>query len=175
LLLEISASLLQREGKRDQAEDDYIAALRAISETGKQDSADAAAVQRNIAYLYVEEHRYREASKAVDAALATLRRAKDAVPLDRIQMLDVRATALAYQGRWREAEADLRDAISLARAQPHLDSIELEPVVRNYAQVLRKLRRKEARSVEASAATLRSETAPSRQTVDVTELSAVSK
>jgi tetratricopeptide (TPR) repeat protein len=172
LFREINAAVLQREQKTKEAEMNYLAALVAISDAGKQNSAEAVAVQRSLAFLYLQENRYSDASSTVDAAIATLQRAKDAVPLDRIQLLNVRAAVSAYRGRWRDAEADLSNAVSLARRQAHLDSVVLEPLVTNYAQVLCKLHRKDARSVKAWAVALRSETAASRQTIDVTQLSA---
>jgi tetratricopeptide (TPR) repeat protein len=171
LIREIRAAVLQREHRNEEAEMNYMAALAALSDAGKQDSACAAAVQRSLAYLYLRDRQYSDALKTVDAAIATLRRAKDAVPFDRIQVLHVRAQIFGHEGRWQDAESDLSEALSLGNRELHLDSVILEPLVTDYARALRKLHRKEAHFVENWAATLRSQTVAAQQKIDVVELS----
>jgi uncharacterized protein HemY len=77
------------------------------------------------------------------------------VPTDRIKLLHARAILYARQGEWRDAEEDLRSAISTASQITQLDPVTLQAVLADYAHVLRKNHRaREARSVEARAAAL---------------------
>jgi len=172
LLLWISGSLLEREGRKQEAESALIAARAALSDAGRQNSADAASICGQLACLYLHERRYREAAAAVNTALSTLSLAGDVRPLDRIKLLDTRAAVCAHENRWPDAESDLAEAVSLAREQPKIDSVELRPLVKDYAYVLRKLHRKEARSIEAWASALQSTNTASGQVVDLTELAA---
>jgi hypothetical protein len=172
LLLWISGSLLEREGRKQEAELALIDARSALADAGRENSADAASIWGQLARLYLHEQRYGDAGAAVNSALTILNLAADATAFDRIKLLNTRATVWSYENRWRDAERDLAGAVSLARQQPKTDPLELEQVLKNYAYVLRKLRRREARSVERWAETLRSTNAASRQVIDVTELAA---
>jgi tetratricopeptide (TPR) repeat protein len=172
LLLWINASLLEHEGRRQEAESALRDVSSILSDAGRRNSADAASTQGQLACLYLGEHRYQDAATALDSALTTLSLAPDAAPLDRIKLLNTRATVWAHENRWKDAESDLAEAVSLARQQPKLDSPELWLLLKNYACVLRKLHRKEAQSVETWAASLRAGNAKSRQVIDMAELAA---
>jgi tetratricopeptide (TPR) repeat protein len=172
LLLWINASLLEREGRIQEAESALIGVLSILSDTGRRNSADAASTLGQLACLYLGEHRYQDAAAALSSALTMLSLALDAAPLDRIKLLNARATVWVHENRWQDAEADLAEAVSLARLQPKLDSAELFVLLKNYADVLRKLHRKDLRSVEKWAASLRTGNASSRQVIDIAELAA---
>jgi hypothetical protein len=47
----------------------------------------------------------------LDQALAIFTGSKEAVPMDRIKLLNVRAMLHAYRRKWIEAELDLRDLL----------------------------------------------------------------
>ena len=99
--------------------------------------------------------------------------AKNAVPPDLISFLGIRATLHIRLAQWSEAEGDLLHAISLADHERQMDPGIIEPLLTNYAVVLRKMhRRHEARRVEARLAILQH-----RQTavVDLSELSQAAK
>lgn len=172
LVLWVSASLLEREGRAQEAESALIGALSALSDAGRQDSADAATIKGQLARLYIHKKQYGDAAAAVNNALATLNLAADATALHRIDLLNIRAAVWAHENRWRDAEPDLREAVSLARQQPKLDSVILLPLLKNYADVLRRMHSKELRSVEKWAASLQNANTASRQVIDVTELAA---
>ena len=172
LILCIGGNLFQREGKTKEAESDYTRALSAISGTGLENSTEAATVRVELATVYIEDQRYQDAAVLLDTGLAILSRARDAVPLDRVNLLNTRAILRVHQNHWKEAESDLAEAAFLCRQQPQMDLAELEPILNNYAFVLRKVRRKNARAVEAWAAAIREAKPASPQVIDVTELSA---
>jgi hypothetical protein len=95
--------------------------------------------------------------------------------MDKVKLLNNRATLHARQGQWREAGEDLRVAILLMDREAHVDSVASVRFLDNYAITLRKNHRKrEARSIEARASALRVHPAPNA-VVDATELLAQSK
>lgn len=172
LVLVIGASLLVREGRKQEAESRFKEALLAVSQGGKQNGADAVVICGQLAYVYLQEHRYEDAQTTLDAAFARLGFAGEAVPLDRIKLLNLRAFVSGRQNRWRDAESDLAEAVSLSRQQRRMDSAELEPILTNYAYVLRRLHRRDARSVEKWAKSVRRENKTSGQVIDVADLAA---
>jgi tetratricopeptide (TPR) repeat protein len=165
-----AAALLQAGGRYNEAESEYLRALVAWEESGRAETADAAAVLDGLGALYILDGRYREAGRTLDRALAIVTSAKDAVPTDRIKLLNTRAVLHARQGDWREAEEDLRSAISTADRDTRLDPVELKSLLANYAQVLRKDHRgREARFIEARATALQAH-GLTDATVDASEL-----
>lgn len=170
LVDQISGAVLQREGRLQEAESQYRAVLAELSRTDKDAGAEGAAVRGQLACLYLQDHRDADALKTADDALRCLDALSGVPPLYRIKLLNVRAVACTRLDRWPEAEADLAEAVSLGRLQTHLDSAELQPIVSNYAGVLRKLHRKEARSVEKLAASLQKENRASSTIVDISQL-----
>jgi tetratricopeptide (TPR) repeat protein len=170
-ILFIGAVLLIREGNVQDAESRLRAALTALSEGGGgENSADAASLKGELAYVYLQERRYKEAAEILNTALSKLDRTDDEGSAVRVKLLHNRAAVWGYQGRWRDAEADLGEALSLCRQLSRMDPAELAPIVSDYAYVLRKMHRKQARSVERWATALRSAQVPPRHVVDVTEL-----
>ncbi|MGC2657442.1 MAG: tetratricopeptide repeat protein [Bryobacteraceae bacterium] len=170
LLDQMAGAVLQREGKLEEAGSHYRAVLVELTGAGREASADGVAIRGQLASLYLQDHRYADARKTADDALTSLNAVTSVPPLYRMKVLNVRAIAWTRMGRWREAESDLAEAVSLGRSQTRLDNAELLPVVSNYASVLRKLRRKKARSVERWAASLRSGNIASSLIVDISEL-----
>ena len=167
----MSAALLHVERRWKEAESEYEQTLAALTDAGKENTGDTAAVLNELAALYVEEHREQEALMTAERAMLVLNRARDAVPLDRIKVLTVRGVIRARQGQWREAEKDLCQAVFLARHESQVDPIEFGPLAANYAAVLRKVHRKrEAQSMEAWGAALRGRNPTSNRIVDITEL-----
>jgi tetratricopeptide (TPR) repeat protein len=150
-----TGALLQIEGRRFEAETEYREALHAMEAAGRSESADAGAVLHCLAALFLDEERLEEARRTLESALVIYGRAKDAVPMDRMKFLDLRGVMHARAGEWREAEEDLREALSLADHQ-RLESPGLfRMILVNYAYVLRRNHhRREARHIEARAASL---------------------
>ena len=65
-------------------------------------------------------------------------RAKDAVAMDRIKLLNVRGVLQAWQGDWQSAELDLHEALTMADREPWVDPSTLRALLNNYAAVLRR-------------------------------------
>jgi tetratricopeptide (TPR) repeat protein len=170
LLHGMAGSLLDKEGNRREAESEYLEALRAWEEAGLGGTANTGAIYNALGALYIKQQRHDEARRALDRALYIFTSAQDAVPWDRINLLYIRAGLHTQRSEWREAEQDLRDAVSMADRQLQLDPAALAPVLDGYAYVLRKNhRRREARSIEERAAALHDQST-ARAIVDATEL-----
>ena len=149
----LAAALLCNEGRYNEAEAEYLKAVGAWEEAGRGETTDVAAVLDGLATLYIADRRYREAGRTLDRALAIVTSAKDAVPMDRIKLFRARAGLHVRQGEWRQAEADLGSAVSLADRDTRLDPGVLKSLLAEYAHVLRKNHRGgEARTIEARAA-----------------------
>jgi tetratricopeptide (TPR) repeat protein len=166
----MAASLLEAEGRWKEAEFQYAAAIQELKDDGRGDTSDAGSLLNGIGGLYVKERRMAEARRALDDALGTFERARDATPWDRIKVLHTRATLCARQGEWRESEQDLANAVSIADRDPRVEAPGLRSLLIDYAAVLRKNRKRgEARAVEKRAAALEGGT-EDRWVVDVTDL-----
>jgi tetratricopeptide (TPR) repeat protein len=171
----LAAALLQAEGKLKEAESEYLIAINASEGTGYGNTAGAGSAMCQLGSLYIEEHRFEDAHRLLDRAGAVFNAASDTVAMDRIKLLNNRATLHARQGQWREAEEDLRVCISMMDREAHVDQAALATLLDNYAIALRKNHRKrEARSIEARSSALRGNPA-TNAVVDVTELLAESK
>jgi tetratricopeptide (TPR) repeat protein len=167
----MAAVLSQAEGRLDEAEVEYLGALSAWSEAGRGETVDSATILSALGSVYIEEQRFVEAARALDRAQLVLNAAKDALPLDRIELLRVRSALHAGQHKWPEAEQDLQDAIVMADRDSRIDPVFLGGLLGSYARVLRKSHHgREADSVEARAAALHGSRVTDR-VVDVTELS----
>lgn len=150
-----AAAVLHLESRFDEAEPEYLRALAALEESGAGRSADAAALLTCLGALYSAGGRYRDAARALDRALDIVTSDKDSTPIDYIRLFNTRAALHVQRAEWREAEADLRSAITTADGSPPMDPDELKVVLNNYAYVLRKNHRgKEVRSIKARAAAL---------------------
>lgn len=151
-----SAIQLHAEGKRREAEPEYLAALRALEEAQRDDSADAGAVLTGLGSLYIQEGRLEAARRALDRGLEIFGRAKDSVPMDRIKLLNLRAVLLVRQDQWLDAERDLSDAMSIAERESQEDSVAFASLLTNYARVLRRNHHaRAARTAENRASVLR--------------------
>ena len=82
----LAALLLYAEGRYNEAEAEYLRALSAWEESGQGETMDVAAALDGLATLYIADGRYREAGRTLDRALAIITSAKDAVPMDRINL-----------------------------------------------------------------------------------------
>jgi phosphoribosyl-dephospho-CoA transferase len=121
--------------------------------------------------MYTSEARYKEAAQVLDRALGIIVVAANAHPLDRINLLNRRASADARQGEWLEAEEKLRLAVTLAEGAGLTDPALLRSVLKNYAIALRKNHhRREARAIENRVSALRPDPG-AVAVVDVHELS----
>jgi tetratricopeptide (TPR) repeat protein len=166
----MAAALFEREGKRLEAEGEYLAAFRAWEEAGRGETAEAAATLNGLGSLYIELGRLTEAQQALDRSLAIFSSAKDTVPTDHIKLLQVRGVLHAWQGDWRKAEQDFHAALSMSDLEPWVDPIALRPLLIRYAYILRKNHHgREARSIEVRAAALQTG-GPATAIVDITEL-----
>lgn len=166
----MAAALLAAEGRWPEAEAQYTAAIQALKEAARGDTADGVALLVGMGGLYIREHRMGEARQVLNEALAIFERAPDADPWDRINLLRTSGVLCARQGEWGEAERDLANAVSIADSESRVEPTVLRSLLVDYAVVLRKNhRRREARSIETRIATLRR--APEdRELVDVTDL-----
>ncbi|MFL6352680.1 MAG: tetratricopeptide repeat protein [Bryobacteraceae bacterium] len=170
----LAAALLQAEGRYKEAESEYLLTMSAWQRAGRANTADCAAVLSQLGSLFVEEHRFAEAERLLDRALAIFTADKDTVAMDRIKLLNLRAGLHARQGQWRKAGQDLREGVLIIDREPHVDPVTVAALLANYAVALRKTHQKgEARSVEARARALRAP-AVRKALVDVTELFAES-
>lgn len=155
----------------ERSRSEYLLTYYEWKQLGKAD-ADVATVLSYLGALYIIEKRFKEASQVLDRALAIIAAAENALPLDRVKLLNIRAAAHANQGEWPDALKKLRLAIAIAENAGISESVELRPVLNNYAIALRKNHhRKEARAIESRLSALpRDPTA--NAVIDVRELSA---
>jgi tetratricopeptide (TPR) repeat protein len=165
-----AAVLSHAEGRFAESESEFRAALAEWERAGKPSGAEVASLLGGLASLYISASRLDDAAGALDRALAALTTAPNAVAMDRIRLLQVRAALDLRKGDWRQAESDLAEAISLASVGPQAGVDLAVSLMADYAQLLRKHhQRQEARIVARRAAELRNRLT-SGSTVDVTEL-----
>lgn len=169
----MAALILHSERKLEDAESECLRTIEAWEEAG--DRVEVGAAFGELGSLYTDEHRFEDARSALDRALGLLLLAKDATPGDRAQVLNARAVMHARQNQWREAEQDLREAVSMVETQPQLGPMIKSRLLVNYAFALRRNHhRPEASAVEARAAAFR-DYFPGEAVVDFTELLAKSR
>jgi tetratricopeptide (TPR) repeat protein len=165
----VAAALLAEE-RRPEAESEYLAALRAWADSGREDTVDAGMILCGLASFYVYGNRLDDARRVLNRALAIFERAKDTVPMDRIKLLSIQAGLNCRLGEWRKAEEYWREAVSIADSEPLMALSDNVVLLASYAQVLRKNRNgREAHSIEVRLAALRRRNA-AEAVVDVTEL-----
>jgi len=170
-----AAVLSHAEGRFTDSESEFRSALVEWERAGKPSGAEVASLFGGSASLYLSAERLDDAARVLDRALAALTTAPNAVPMDRIRLLQVRATLDLRKGNWRQAKRDLEQAIALARGEPRSDAELLASMMTAYAQLLRNHhQRRDARLVEQSAKALHGHLATDN-TVDVTELRRKSK
>ncbi len=175
-ILDMRASLLKAEGRGDEAEQAYLAALRIWADTGRGHSLDAGGVLNSLAVLYLDERRLEEAERTLDRALPIFRGSKDAVPMDYINFLNSHGVLHGRKGEWRQAEQDLGEAISMAGRESRLNPLISAQLLGNYAIALRKNhQRRKAQVIEARLKALQPETTQESAVVDISELLAKSR
>ena len=166
----MTAILLEHEGRLREAEAARLAAIRAHEEAHLSGSADYAVMVGTLGMLYTKLQRYPEAAAALDRAAAILDAAPDAAQTDRIHLLLLRATLQGWQGQWRDAETKFRRALEMTDRLPYAEPRLVRQILTGYAVALRKTRQpREARTIEARAAALPGGTA-ANSLVDITEL-----
>jgi tetratricopeptide (TPR) repeat protein len=171
----MAAALLQAESRLKEAESEYFVTISAWEKAGHGNTAAAATVISQLGSLYIEECRFEEAQQLLNRAWSLFTSAEDTVTMDKVKLLNNRATLYARQGQWREAGEDLRISLLTVDREAHVDPAAVATLLDNYAITLRKNHRKrEARSIEARASALRVHPA-TNAVIDVTELLAESK
>ncbi|HEY6989556.1 MAG TPA: tetratricopeptide repeat protein [Bryobacteraceae bacterium] len=164
-------ALRQIQGKWKEAESEYLLAYEEL--TGTAADADAAAALHYLGALYITERRFQEASQVLDRALAIVAVAENAIPLDRVLILNDRAVAHARQREWPAAQEKWHLAIAIADNAGVPETV-LRALLNNYSAALRKNHhRREARVVERRASALHRDPAAGA-VVDVRELSGIS-
>ena len=149
------AAQLQADGEYNEAETEYLKSIAAGEEAGRGDSAEMAVIISGLGTLQLSQDRYLDAGKTLERALAIARSAKDAIPMDVVNILCQLASLHARQGKWRVAEDNMKTAISMADRAARLDPAVRKRMLLNFAYILRKAhRRKEARTIEARAAAI---------------------
>jgi tetratricopeptide (TPR) repeat protein len=170
LVYETTAVLLQAAGKHKEAESEYLKTLAAWEDSGHNDSADVGDILTALGSLYIAEGRLGEAQQNLERALTIFNAARDTVPMDLINLLNLRGVLYGRQKDWGQSEADLRSAVSLADREPGIDRFLLRSILSNFVYVLKKNHQgQEARAIEARAESL----GASRMdglVVDITEL-----
>lgn len=168
-----AAALFAAEGKAQEAERAYLDTLDALKDAHSLNTANAAVILEDLGSLYTRHRRFDEARCQLDRAQAIFQAAKETVPLDMILLLNLQARLHSELAEWQPAEADLLEALSLARDQPQIEPVLLRSILATYAVILRHTHRgREAQRVETSAAALQAHPAA---IVDVSEFLQASK
>jgi uncharacterized protein HemY len=71
-------------------------------------------VLNGLGALYIKEERWDDAERMIERTFAIVMRVPDATPIDRIYLLDARGVLHARRGKWKEAEKELSQALSIA-------------------------------------------------------------
>jgi len=149
-LYSAAAAQLHAEGQLKEAEAGYHRALAAWSEAGRGDTTDVSALLVELGTLQIEQGRFPEAGKWLDRALTSVQSAQDAVPMDLIHVLRIRAILNARQGKWQAAAEDQSSAMSISDRDARLDPAGQKLMLDSFAFILRKAHRsKGARLIEA--------------------------
>jgi tetratricopeptide (TPR) repeat protein len=165
-----AAGQLHAERQLPEAEAEYRRAFAAWGKAGRADTMDVSSLLVTLATLQIDQDRFLEAGKSLDRALAIVQSAPEAVPLDLINVLRIRAILKARQGKWQAAAEDLGSAMSMSDRDVRLDPAVQKLMLDDFAYILRKAHRsKEARSIEARAKAIHA-TGSTNAVVDVSEL-----
>ena len=130
LVHEASAVLLEKEGKLAEAESEYLAIVTALQDDGRSNGADGASALIALGSLYVKDHRLEQADPVLDRAVSILKAAPDAVPMDRVRVLNMRAVLDAGRGDWQKAEEELQGAVFHSRPTTGAPRFPLSPAGR---------------------------------------------
>ena len=169
LVHQVAGALAQAEGRLAEAEAQYLAAVRDWEKVEPSEAGELAGILNSLATVYWTQNRLHDVIRVVNQALEVVARAKYAVPIDRIVLHHLRGRVLFQQRRWKEAELDLFQAVSIADREPQVTPDYRATLLTDYAGALRKNRRgREASSIEARVLALRRDGAGA--TVDITDL-----
>jgi tetratricopeptide (TPR) repeat protein len=166
----ITARLLQWEDNPRQAEAEYQGALSALKRAGRDRGMDAAVILSHLSGLYLRSNRLDDAETVAEQAASIAATAPDAMPIDKAYHLNLKGVIHVHRREFSAAEHELRQAIAVAEHETGSDPVVFCSILRNYAEVLRKLgRRREARAVEKRAEKL-TEASSTQHVIDITAL-----
>jgi len=156
LVHQVTATLSEAEGRRPEAESDYLAALHAWEEAGQGGGMEASDLMHALGLLYLADGRLTDAERFLNRAMEIAHSSRAAMPIDIMKILNTRAIVYMRQQAHRAAEADFREALSMAERDTASGG-SLECILNNYAQFLRHTgRKREARVLEERSAALSS-------------------
>jgi len=174
-LLENFGTLQSLRGQFPESDRLYQRALDLVTERGASQSAEHAVVLNDLGVACIRSKRYDAAIEPLTAALEIWKQIQG--PDGRNTGMTSHSLAIAYEatGRFDEAERLLKHALSIAEKFFGSTSLRTASVLETYARLLRDRKRKpEARRMEARVRQIVEEggpSLPSRQVIDVTELS----
>jgi len=149
MLHSTAAALLAATGKLREAESEYLVVVDVLERAGNDRSMEMAAILYSLGALYLREHRFDDVQRVVERAIHICGTVPDALAMDWIRLLGLKATVHIERHEWSDAEQTLRRAISMAEGEARSDPVILATLPDNYADVLRETRRKrEARAVD---------------------------
>ena len=171
----MSAAFFETEGRPSEAEREYLLALAAWEEGGLGKSANSGAILYTLGNLYISLGRFEDARQTLRRASEVLDASRDAVPMDRINLLNQQAVLHVRLGEWQKAEEELRTALSIVDRDAEPDPARMATLLTNYGYILRKNHRsREARTIDARLAALPT-TGPAGRLIDASELRAESQ
>src|SRR5262245_46091470 len=142
LVHEVSAHLFAASGKPHDAEPEFAAALNAWETAGRGSGIEASDVCYSLSLLYSDTGQLDKAKAFADRGIAIVAASPDALPADRMKLLNTRAVVSTRRRDRAAAEADFREALSIAQSNPRI-AREIEfLVIDNYANMLREAGRK---------------------------------
>ena len=147
----------------------------ALAEKHLGENASAVAVTLNhLAVLHQQQGRAAQTLPMLERAVSIWKNARIREQRGMIEPLNNLGAAHCSIGRYAEAAADLSQALEIAERRLPAGSPDTADILRNYAWVLRKLKRKsEAKQLEARAARIQQQHSreyPSEYTIDVRNL-----
>jgi tetratricopeptide (TPR) repeat protein len=152
MLHEITGMLLHLEDNPRQAEAEYQGALSAWKRAGRDRGMDAVVTLSYLSGLYLRSNRLDDAETVAEQAASIAATAPAAMPMDKANLLNLKGVIHMHRRKFSAAEHALRQAIAVAEHETGLDPVAFCSILRNYAEVLRKLgRRREASAVEKRA------------------------
>jgi tetratricopeptide (TPR) repeat protein len=142
LVHEISAYLFVASGKPYGAESEFAAALNAWETAGRGSGIEASDVCYSLSLLYIDTGQLDKAKTFVDRAIAIAAASPDALPADRMKLLNARAVVSTRRRERFAAEADVREALSISQSDVRIAPEIGFLVIDNYATMLRDAGRK---------------------------------
>jgi len=174
-LLERLGTLQALRGQHLESDRFYQRALDIVQQRGAARSIEEAVALNNLGLACLRAHRYDAAIEHLTVALEIWKQIRG--PDDRNTGLTSHSLAMAYEatGEFDKAEPLVKQALSIAEKSFGPTSLRTASVLDTYARFLRERKRKpEAKKIEARVRQIVADAGPSlpsRQMVDVTELS----